>query len=80
MSNPAPRILLGSALIAALHVPLLAYALWLYPQVPAGQSITTLPLVDVLVLLILAVLPYGVLGRVLSGWNPERARIGEYHR
>jgi hypothetical protein len=77
MRRRQDRRLLGGALILLLHLPLIALALWLYPQLTPSQSILELSPFKLLSLLLLAGLPYVVLNGLMPGWNPERARLGE---
>lgn len=69
--------LLIAVLILVLHLPLLYYALRLYPRLGAGQTILDLGPATLLALLVLLLLPYTVLALGGVRWNPERARLGE---
>jgi hypothetical protein len=71
--------LLTGALILILHLPVIAYVLWLHPQMVERESILDLPFHELLLALFLGALPYAlILNRFAPGWNPERARLGEY--
>jgi hypothetical protein len=78
MSDAPYRKLFSAVLLVLLHLPLIAYALWLYPRLQAGQNILHLPALDLVLLLALLLLPYGLLSRLVPDWNPARARLGEY--
>jgi hypothetical protein len=78
MPHESTRKLLIGASILVLHLPMIAYTFWLYPQLTQDQSILDLPLLKLLPVVFLAALPYAVLNRLTPGWNPERARLGEY--
>ena len=78
MPHDPPRKLLIGALILVLHLPLVGYVLWLYPQMERSRSILDLPLLALLLVIVLMALPYVVLYRLAPSWNPERSRIGEY--
>lgn len=77
-TKPIRKLLIG-VLILALHLPVIAYVLWLYPQVAQSASILDLPFPELLLALTFGALPYAaILNRFAPGWNPERARLGEY--
>jgi len=78
MSDAPYRKLFSAVLVMLLHLPLLGYVLWLYPRLESGQNILHLPASELLLLLALLLLPYGMLNRLVPGWNPARARLGEY--
>jgi hypothetical protein len=78
MSEEFPRTVRSGLLILLLHLPLIGYAAWVYPEMQPGQSITQLPAVHLLVLGLMLVLPYVLLARVVPGWNPGRSRLGEH--
>lgn len=78
MSHAPTRKLLIGALILVLHLPMIAHTLWLYPQMAQKQSILDLPLPSLLLVFVLAALPYIALYRLAPDWNPRRARLGEY--
>jgi hypothetical protein len=75
--EPTRKLLIGT-LILLMHLPMIAYVWWLYPQMLPGQSILDLPFLKLLLAVILAALPYAVLNRIAPAWNPERSRLGEY--
>ena len=76
-SKESPRRPLNGLWILILHLPLLGYAFWLYPELQPAQSITQLPAVHLIGLLTTLLLPYLLLPRLAPGWNPTRARLGE---
>jgi hypothetical protein len=73
----ALKKIVTAMLIAALHAPLLVYALMLYERLRPGQSVSELPWASIAVLMLFFALPYAVLAVSRTHWNPPRARLNE---
>lgn len=71
------KVLVGT-LIPVLHLPLIFFTLLLHDGLEAGQGLTDLGPVVILVLLVLTAMPYAVLTLLNIQWNPAHARLGEY--
>ncbi|MDJ0740985.1 MAG: hypothetical protein QNJ91_14815 [Gammaproteobacteria bacterium] len=71
------KTLLTVIVIALLHAPLIAYALWLRDDIGAAQSVVNLPWSRSLPLIVLLILPYAALSLGGIRWNPSRAQLNE---
>ncbi len=77
LNGPFRKTVMIGASIVLLHLPLIYFAFWLRDRLEPGQGVADLPATSLVILLVVAILPYVTLARLGIRWNPERARLNE---